>query len=177
MNPKIFVNQQAKDCLLPMGITSENVAKDFGISRKEQDEFAVSSHRKAAAAIKKGNFKNEIVPVVTKLKDEKTGQEKEFVAQQDDGVREETTFESLSKLNPAFQKGGSTTAGNASQVTDGAAAILAMKRSTAQKLGLPIMGVFRTYAVAGCPVSRERAPHAPTTPADASRAVGFGDAC
>jgi len=134
-----------------MGITSENVAAQFGVTRKEQDEFAVSSHKKAAAAIKAGKFKNEIVPILVKVKDEKTGQEKEVVADTDDGVRTETTFESLSKLNPVFQKGGSTTAGNASQVTDGGAAILVMKRSTAQKMGLPIEGVFRTYAVAGCP--------------------------
>ena len=87
------------------------------------------------------------------MKDEKTGATKEVIADTDDGVRPETTFESLSKLNAAFQKGGTTTAGNASQVTDGGAAILAMKRSTAQKLNLPVMGVFRTFAVAGCPVS------------------------
>jgi acetyl-CoA acyltransferase 1 len=113
MNPKIFVNKQAKDCLLPMGITSENVASRYGITRKEQDEFAVSSHRKAAAAIKAGHFKNEIVPITVKVKDEKTGLEREVVADTDDGVRTETTFESLSKLNPAFAKGGTTTAGNA----------------------------------------------------------------
>lgn len=134
-----------------MGITSENVAARYGVSRKEQDEFAVLSHQKAAAAIKAGKFKNEIVPITVKVKDEKTGQEKEVVVDTDDGVRGDTTFEGLSKLKPAFSKTGSTTAGNASQVTDGGAAILAMKRSTAQKLGLPIMGVFRTYAVAGCP--------------------------
>ena len=149
MNPKVFINKQAKDCLLPMGITSENVAARYGVSRKDQDEFAVSSHRKAAAAIKAGKFKAEIVPLNVTLKDPKTGATKDFVADTDDGVREDTTFESLSKLNPVFQKGGSTTAGNASQVTDGAAAVLACKRSTAEKMGLPIQGVFRTFAVTG----------------------------
>ena len=149
MNPKIFVNKQAKDCLLPMGITSENVASRYGITRKEQDEFAARSHRLAAAARASGKFKAEIVPVTVTQRDEKTGAARELVAQEDDGIRPETTFEGLSKLKPAFTKDGTTTAGNASQVTDGAAAVLAMKRSTAQKLGLPIQGVFRAFAVTG----------------------------
>jgi len=151
MNPKVFVNKQAKDCLLPMGITSENVAARYGVTRQEQDEFSVRSHQKAAAAIKAGNFKAEIVPMTVKIKDPKSGEEKEIVADTDDGVRPGTTLETLSKLKAVFQKGGSTTAGNASQVTDGAAAVLAMKRSTAESLGLPIQGVFRAFAVAGVP--------------------------
>ncbi len=151
MNPKVFLNQQAKDCLLPMGITSENVASRYGVSRREQDEFAVSSHAKAAAAIQGGKFKKEIVPVATKVKDPKTGQERSVLVDTDDGVRADTTLELLSKLKPAFSATGTTTAGNASQVTDGAAAVLAMKRSTAKRLGLPILGVFRSFAVVGCP--------------------------
>jgi len=147
LNPKIFMNKQAKDCLLPMGITSENVASRYGVTRKDQDEFAVRSHQLAANAIKTGKFKNEIVPVHTKVKDPKTGQEKEVIVDTDEGVRADTTFAGLSKLKPAFTKDGTTTAGNASQVSDGAAAVLAMKRSTAEKLGLPILGVFRAFSV------------------------------
>ncbi len=151
MNPKIFVNQQAKDCLLPMGITSENVAAQWKITRKEQDELAVRSHKLAVAAIESGKFKDEIVPVKTVVVDKKTGARKEIVVDQDEGARKDTTFEGLSKLKPAFQPGGSTTAGNASQVSDGAAAVLVMSRKTAQKLGLPIMGTFRSFSCVGVP--------------------------
>jgi acetyl-CoA acyltransferase 1 len=133
-----------------MGITSENVAARYGVSREEQDAFAVRSHQKAAAAIAKGNFKAEIVPITVTQKDPKTGASRQVTLDTDDGVRADTTVEGLAKLKAVFQKGGSTTAGNASQVTDGAAAVLAMKRSTAQKLGLPIQGVFRSFAVVGC---------------------------
>lgn len=149
MNPKVFMNQKAKDCLLPMGITSENVAAKWKVSREQQDKLAVASHQKAAKAIKEGKFKDEIVPITVKVKDPKTGQEKEVVFDTDDGVRPETTLEGLGKLKAVFQKGGSTTAGNASQVTDGAAAVLLMTRAHAKKLGLPIQGVFRSFAVAG----------------------------
>lgn len=149
MNPRVFLNQQAKDCLLPMGITSENVAKKWGVNRKEQDEVAVLSNQRAAKAIKEGRFKDEIVPVKVKTKDPKTGAEKEVVIDTDDGVRADTTFEGLSKLKPAFQAGGTTTAGNSSQVSDGAAAVLVTKRKKAQQLGLPIIGVFRAFSVVG----------------------------
>jgi len=151
INPRIFLNAQAKACLLPMGITSENVAHKYKVSRAVQDQMAVESHAKAADAIKAGRFKDEIVPVHTRIKDEKTGQEKEIVFDTDDGVREGTTLEVLAKLPPAFSKEGSTTAGNASQVSDGAAAALLMTRGRAKKLGLPILGVFRSFAVAGVP--------------------------
>jgi acetyl-CoA acyltransferase 1 len=150
-NPKIFLKAEAKDCLLPMGITSENVATRYKVSRKEQDELAVLSHERAAAAIKSGKFKDEIVPVATKVKDEKTGVETEIVFDTDDGVRDGTTYEALSKLPPAFTKEGTTTAGNSSQVSDGAAAVLAMTRRKANRLGLPVLCVFKSYAVAGVP--------------------------
>lgn len=133
-----------------MGVTSENVAEKYNISREVQDRFAVESHRKAALAQKSGLFKEEIVPVKTTIKD-KDGNEKEVTVTQDDGIREETTYESLSKLKPAFKKEGSTTAGNASQVTEGAAGVLLAKRSVAEKLGLPILAKFISYAVTGVP--------------------------
>ncbi|KAI8967532.1 Thiolase, N-terminal domain-containing protein [Mycotypha africana] len=138
------------DCQLPMGITSENVAAEYGITRQEQDQFSVASHKKAAAAQKAGYFKEEIVPVTVEVTD-KDGKIKKVVVDEDDGVRAGTTIEILSKLKPAFNKEGSTTAGNASQISDGAAAVLLMKRKTAAKYGLPILGRYVTSAVVGVP--------------------------
>ncbi|CAG8433977.1 486_t:CDS:2 [Scutellospora calospora] len=148
---KVFSNQQSADCLLPMGITSENVAKDFGVTRAMQDAFAVQSHQKAAAAQAAGLFNEEIIPVEAKWIDPKTQEEKTIVVSADDGIRKETTLEGLAKLKPAFAKDGVTTAGTSSQVSDGAAAVLLMKRKTAEKLGLPILGKFIRSAVVGVP--------------------------
>lgn len=148
-NPKVELFSQARDCLLPMGLTSENVAHRFGITRLEQDQAAVESHRKAAAAAAAGKFKEEIVPVHTKIVDPKTGEEKKIVISADDGIRVDTSLAVLSKLKPAFSKDGSTTAGNASQVSDGAGAVLLMRRDVAMKKGLPVLGVFRTFAAVG----------------------------
>ncbi|KAF8597645.1 thiolase [Ceratobasidium sp. AG-I] len=147
----VISNQESADCLIPMGITSENVAAEFKISRETQDAFAAHSFAKAAAAQKAGNFRSEIVPVKTKWVDPKTEEEKVVVVDKDDGVREGVTKESLSKLKPAFSKTGATHAGNASQVSDGAAAVLLARRSVAKKLGLPILGKFVTSAVVGVP--------------------------
>jgi len=108
---EVLTNKDAEDCLLPMGITSENVAKDFKIPRKAQDEFAAKSFQKAAAANKAGKFKAEIVPIKTKVTDPKTNKETEIIVDQDDGIREGVTAESLSKLKPAFTRDGSTHAG------------------------------------------------------------------
>ncbi len=145
----VMSHQSAQDCMTPMGVTSENVAAQYNISRETQDKFAVESFRKAFQARKDGKFKSEIVPVRTRWIDPKTEEEKEVVIQEDDGIREGVTVESLSKLKPAFKKDGSTHAGNASQVSDGAAAVLLARRSTAQKLGLKIMGKFVISAVVG----------------------------
>lgn len=147
----ILEHKEAADCLVPMGITSENVAADFSISREVQDKFAASSFQKAAAAQKAGKFKDEIVPVKVKWTDPKTEEEKVLVVDADDGIRAGVTAESLSKLKPAFTKTGSTHAGNASQVSDGAAAVLLARRSVAKRLGLPILGKFVTAAVVGVP--------------------------
>lgn len=140
----------AADCLLPMGITSENVAKEYKIAREKQDKLAALSHARAAAAQKNGLFDEEIIPVTTTVTD-KDGKEIKVTVTKDDGIRPETTLETLSKLKPAFSADGFTTAGNASQVSDGAAAVLLMKRSTAQRLNLPIKGKFISFAVAGVP--------------------------
>jgi len=142
-------NDLAAACLTPMGITSENVAEKYGISRLVQDTMAAGSHSKALAAQKAGLFKDEIVPVKTKVKDAKTGNVKEVVIDTDEGPREGTTAKSLGNLKPAFKAGGSTTAGNASQVSDGASLVLLARRSKAKELGLPIVARFRSYAVVG----------------------------
>ncbi|KAG0272049.1 3-ketoacyl-CoA thiolase with broad chain length specificity [Linnemannia exigua] len=141
-------SQAAADCNLPMGITSENVASDYNINRQRQDAFSARSFQKAAKAQKEGRFTSEIIPVRTTILDA-DGNPKEIVVSQDDGVRDGVTEESLSKLKPAF--GGLSTAGSSSQVSDGAAAVLLMKRKTAQRLGLPILGKYVTSAVQGVP--------------------------
>jgi acetyl-CoA acyltransferase 1 len=151
INPRVLINQQAKDCLIPMGITSERVAARYGVSRADQDKFAAQSHARAFAAIKAGKFKDEIVPVKARVKDRKTGNVKEMLVEIDDGVRADTTVESLAKLKPAFDPKGSTTAGNASQVSDGAAVCLVASRAFAEKQKLPILATFRSYAVTGVP--------------------------
>jgi len=149
VNPKVELFAQARDCLLPMGLTSENVAQRFGITRMEQDQAAVESHMKAAAAVAAGKFKEEIVPVHTKIVDPKTGEQKEIVVSADDGIRSNTTLAVLSKLKPAFSKDGTTTAGNASQLSDGAGAVLLMRRDVATQKGLPILGIYRSFAAVG----------------------------
>jgi acetyl-CoA acyltransferase 1 len=131
-------------------ITSENVAAEYGITRQEQDQFSVDSHKKAAAAQKAGYFKEEIIPCTVETFD-KDGNAKTIVVDQDEGIRDNSSVEGLGKLKPAFTPTGSTTAGNASQISDGAAAVLLMKRKTAQKLNLPILGKYVTACSVGVP--------------------------
>ncbi|ESQ32415.1 hypothetical protein EUTSA_v10004174mg [Eutrema salsugineum] len=148
-NPRAQDFPKARDCLLPMGITSENVAERYGVTREEQDMAAVESHKRAAAAIASGKLKEEIVPVATKIVDPSTKEEKAVVISVDDGVRPNSNMADLAKLKTVFKPDGSTTAGNASQISDGAGAVLLMKRSLAMKKGLPILGIFRSFAVTG----------------------------
>jgi len=143
----IFENELARQSLSPMGITSENVAERYGITREEQDKMACDSHEKALRAQHEGRF-TEIVPVTTVVEDE-NGDEQEITVTKDDGPRPGSTPDKLAKLRPAFKKGGSTTAGNSSQVSDGAAAVLLMRRSKAEELGMPIIGVYRGFQVVG----------------------------
>ncbi|KAA8550652.1 hypothetical protein F0562_002336 [Nyssa sinensis] len=150
-NPKVESFAEARDCLLPMGITSENVALRYGVTRQEQDQAAVVSHKRAAAATASGKFKDEIIPVYTKIVDPKTGEVKPVTIFLDDGIRPNTNMTDLAKLKPQFKKDGTTTAGNSSQVSDGAGAVLLMKRSLAMQKGLPILGVFRSFTAVGVP--------------------------
>lgn len=150
LSDQIFEHPEAQKCLIPMGITSENVAAKFGITREQQDKMAYESHMKAAHAMKNGWLQAEITPYKTIVKN-KDGEEQEVMVDKDDGIRPQTTMEGLAKLKPAFKKGGSTTAGNSSQVSDGAAVVLVAKRSTAERLGLPIKGRILSFAAAGVP--------------------------
>lgn len=137
-----------------MGITAENVARRFGISREEQDAFALQSHQKAAAAIKAGKFKDEILPI--KVKTQEVSEEgqvtfREFIFDTDEGVRFDTSMEALSKLRPAFSADGTVTAGNSSPLNDGAAAVVIMSKEKAKSLGVEPLATLRSYAVAGVP--------------------------
>jgi len=149
-HPEILKTQEAADCMQPMGQTSENVGKDFNIPRESQDRYAAESYRRAEVAQKAGWFEDEIVPITTQVKDPKTGELKTVTITKDEGPRWGTTFESLSKIRPAFPAfGDKSTGGNSSQVTDGAAAVLLMKRSRAIELGQPILAKFVGATVAG----------------------------
>lgn len=126
-----------------MGITAENIAEQFSISRKQQDEFATLSQQKASTAIEKGKFSNEIVPITIKIRKE------EKIFNTDEFVRPNTNLESLAKLRPAFKKDGTVTAGNASGINDGAACVILMSEKRANELGINILGFIDGYATAG----------------------------
>ncbi|AEJ43422.1 acetyl-CoA C-acyltransferase [Alicyclobacillus acidocaldarius] len=141
------------DIYISMGHTAENVAKRFGVSREDQDRFAYESHQKAYAAQQAGKFDDEIVPVETKVWDideEGRPHEKTIRVTQDEGVRKDTTPEALASLRPAFSVNGTVTAGNASQMSDGAAAAVVMTAEKAQQLGLKPLATFKSFAVTGC---------------------------
>ncbi|KAF7908815.1 uncharacterized protein EAE98_008453 [Botrytis deweyae] len=149
-HPDILKCQDAADCMQPMGQTSENVGKDFNITREQQDKYAAESYQRAERAQKAGWFDDEIVPIVAEVKDPKTGEVKKVTLTKDEGPRYGTTFESLNKIRPAFPAyGDRSTGGNSSQVTDGAAAVILMKRSRAIELGQPILAKFVGATVAG----------------------------
>jgi acetyl-CoA acyltransferase len=139
------------DIYLGMGLTAENVAKRYGITREEQDEFSYGSHQKAISSIEAGRFEEEIVPVKVHRFEIKGGKQVEstFDFKVDEGPRKDTTREALAKLKPAFSPTGTVTAGNASQRSDGAAAAVVMSRKKAEELGLKPLLVFRSFAVGG----------------------------
>ena len=152
--PNARLAETAPEYYMGMGHTAEAVAKKYGISRDDQDAFSVRSHQKAAKAIAEGKFSDEIVPVDVKLRSvgpDLKLQEKSFTFTQDEGVRPGTTAEVLKKLRPAFAVTGSVTAGNSSQTSDGAAAVMVMDGEKASSLGMKPMGKFRSFAVAGVP--------------------------
>lgn len=135
-----------------MGLTAEEVSKQFKISREEQDQFSYESHMKAAAAWKEGKFKGEIVPITVKevyVDENMKKKTREFVVEKDEGIREDTTVEGLSKLRPVFAAGGSVTAGNSSQTSDGAAFALVVSERIVKQLNLKPVARMVSYAAAG----------------------------
>jgi acetyl-CoA acyltransferase 1 len=142
-------SQDAADCMQPMGWTSENVGRDFNLARADLDKYSATSYQRAEKAQKSGWFDDEIVPIATKVKGP-DGEVKEVTLTKDDGIRAGTTAEGLGKIRAAFPQWGTlTTGGNASQVTDGASAVILMKRSTAVKLGQPILAKYVGSTIAG----------------------------
>ncbi len=137
-----------------MGLTAENVAERYKISRDEQDDFGVRSQQKAETAVKAGRFKSQITPITVKKQKQLPNGRFEFeevVFDTDEGVRPGTSKESIAGLKPAFKVNGTVTAGNSSQTSDAAAAVLLMSKEKARELGLKPMATFRAHAVEGCP--------------------------
>lgn len=150
--PSYEIAQYDPDFYLPMGLTAEAVASEFKVSREDQDEFAYNSQRKAAIANKEGYFKSGILPVeVEEVYVDTNGkkQTKKFIFDTDEGVRPETTVEVLSKLKPAFKQGGTVTAGNSSQTSDGASFVIVMSEEMVKQLNLSPIGRLVNCASAG----------------------------
>ncbi|MBE0409941.1 MAG: acetyl-CoA C-acyltransferase [Anaerolineales bacterium] len=141
--PQVFTN---------MGLTAENVAEKYGVSRQDQDAFSLLSHQKATAAVESGLFDEQIVPLqveVLEPKDNGSLTERTFIFKRDEGPRADTSLEALAKLKPAFKEGGTVTAGNSSQMSDGAAGVIVTSREKAEALGLKPLVRFVAYAVRG----------------------------
>jgi acetyl-CoA acyltransferase len=141
------------DLYLGMGLTAENVAQKYGVSREDQDAFALRSHQRAVAAIEEGKFKEEIVPVEVNNVWVENGvrRQTQFYFDTDEGPRRDTNAQALLKLKPVFAAKGSVTAGNSSQTSDGAAAVVVMSREKADALGITPMARFLSFAVGGVP--------------------------
>ncbi|MDQ6421310.1 acetyl-CoA C-acyltransferase [Paenibacillus sp. LHD-117] len=152
LSPHPGIVDAMPEVYMGMGHTAEEVARRYGVSREEQDVFAARSHQRAAAAIAAGRFREEIVPVTaTRSGTDDAGRpwEKTFVFDVDEGVRPETTPQTLAPLKPSFAREGTVTAGNASQMSDGAAAVIVMSREKAEALGIRPLAAFRSFGVAG----------------------------
>jgi acetyl-CoA acyltransferase len=154
IRPNPYLVDHYPDFYLSMGLATENVARKYEVTREEQDEFALRSHQRAAAALDADKFKDETVPLNVSVEDlDERGrkQRREIVFERDEGVRRDSSMEGLTKLKPAFHVKGTITAGNASQMSDGAAAAIVMSDSRAKELGAKPMARFVAYATAGCP--------------------------
>ncbi|MGQ9777643.1 MAG: thiolase family protein [Thermodesulfobacteriota bacterium] len=153
-SPNPYLVENYPQAYISMGLTAENVAERFGISREDQDRFALISHQKAALAIREGRFKEEIFPIPAKVKEVREDGKvivKEIPFETDEGVRFDTSLESMAALKPVFKANGTVTAGNSSQTSDGAAALVLMSRERAKSLNVKPMAIFRTFSVAGVP--------------------------
>jgi acetyl-CoA acyltransferase len=151
-NPEIVEGRP--EIFMPMGLTAEQVVRKFKVTREDQDVFAFHSHRKALDAIREGKFREEIVPVATTVYDAKDGGRpvrREIVFEVDEGPRADTTIEALAKLKPAFDPKGTVTAGNASQMSDGAAAAVIVSEKALKALGAEPLARFLGFSVAGVP--------------------------
>jgi acetyl-CoA acyltransferase len=153
-SPNPWLAEHYPAALLTMGLTAERVARNYQVSREDQDAFALSSHRKALAAQAAGRFAEELVPVTvtSAVPGKKAGKPvvTETVFAADEGPREDTSAEALAKLKPAFHAQGTVTAGNASQTSDGAAAVVVMEAGRARELGIQPLGRLVAFAVTGC---------------------------
>ncbi|MCB9432152.1 MAG: acetyl-CoA C-acyltransferase [Ardenticatenaceae bacterium] len=151
INPNPYMVENMPEVYMGMGYTAENVADEYEVSRQAQDEFAVRSHQRAAAAYAKGLFDGEILPI--EIEETTAGangpETTTFVLDKDEHLRADTTLEGLAKLRPVFKQGGTVTAGNASPLSDGAAAVLVMERSKAEALGLKPLLKFVGFNVGG----------------------------
>jgi len=144
-NPTLMDNQP--EAYTPMGVTAENVASQFDVSREDQDAFALQSNQRAIAAIAAGHYKEEILPIETRVY--RDGAWHDVTVDTDEGPRANSTLEALARLKPPFKVGGSVTAGNSSQLSDGAAAVVITSRELAEAEGLPVLGILRSYQVVG----------------------------
>jgi acetyl-CoA acyltransferase len=153
-SPNPYLVEHYPQIYTSMGLTAENVAEKFGISREDQDRFALLSHQKAAKAIREGKFKEEVIPILAKvkeIKDDGTVIVKEVIFDTDEGVRYDASLEGMAGLKSVFKAKGTVTAGNSSQTSDGAAALVLMSREKAEKMRVKPMATFRSFAVAGVP--------------------------
>lgn len=151
--PNPYLAEHYPEAVMGMGYTAEEVAQRYGVSAEDQMEFSVESHRRALRAIKEGRFKDQILPVevVQKSVDENGNLvEKKILVDTDEGPREGTSVEKLSKLRTIFKKNGSVTAGTSSQTSDAAAAVVVMSREKAESLGLKPILIFRSFTTVGC---------------------------
>lgn len=141
-------NKDARDCLMSMGLTSENVAEQWKVSRQEQDQYATESQQRAENAQADGRLGSEIEPITVRWMDD-AGSETTRLVEKDEGIRPGTTLASLAKLKPAFKENGTSTAGNSSQVSDGAVALTLARRDVAEKAGMDILGKWVGTATVG----------------------------
>lgn len=151
-SPNPYMAENHPESYMGMGLTAERVAEEWKVSREDQDRFAYDSHRKAAAAQDAGKFKSEIIPM--EIEDVRVGEDGrpnrvKVTFDQDEHLRRDTTLEGLAKLKPVFKEGGTVTAGNSSPLSDGAAAVLVMELSMAEKLGLKPLARFVGFSAAG----------------------------
>src|SRR5437667_265964 len=154
IRPNPYLIEHYPDFYLSMGLATENVARKYEVSREEQDGFALRSHQRAVAALDADNFKDETVPVtvtVEELDSNGKKQHSEIVFDKDEGPRRDTSADALAKLKPAFHIKGTITAGNSSQMSDGAAAAIVMSQNRAKELGAQPIARLVAYATAGCP--------------------------